>query len=533
MNDTTFRTVNYPLANILPRNDYKLTEQLFDFLESELHILCDKYLKSGKVYTKKLLKSRGNFRNQVLKDFGNTNKTWTIAGSKAKYYRIVIERLRTILLSQYERQEVAKICAQHSFDRAKIADIRKDLQKAHLYITTGHLNNILASQGSVAFPDSPKMILDYTSEDNETSSVKVVGSGSGSDFIYSFKVYDQWLICDLTLPHFAHKLSGKIARPVVQKDSNGELVLRVSYEVEKPHNENTCGFLGIDLGRNKLFAASVIYNDGSYSTELTMTKELENLGNKIQVLEEIKRNIYKKLVHNERLVTKAQNKDYLERKIADHRRELAHITTKLTNEKEHAGWLVARDIVFHCITHGISVVKMENLRWLESKGGKWNFSFVQEKIHEVCELNGIAVYIVNAKNTSNTDPFENVITTHPSYRLTRTSVGVLDRDYCGSLNVCAREGKKYNKRDKIPSKAPSVSLRKQTRDKHRPTPKRAKGSRKKSTHKQEVKKKASHNNFGCYIAVDTSNKCTDSAIEAGQSLLIKSVSHVLSMHNNC
>ena len=108
MNDTTFRTINYPLAHVVSQGDYQLTEQLFDFLESELHILCGKYLTSGKTYTKKLLKSRGNFRNQVLKDFGNTNNNWGIKGNKAKYYRIIVERMRTILLSQYELSRSVK-----------------------------------------------------------------------------------------------------------------------------------------------------------------------------------------------------------------------------------------------------------------------------------------------------------------------------------------------------------------------------------------------------------------------------------------
>ena len=148
--------------------------------------------------------------------------------------------------------------------------------------------------------------------------------------------------------------------------------------------------------------------------------------------------------------------------------------------------MVARDIAYHCQANGVDTVKLENLSWLESRGGKWNFSDIQDTIHQVLSALGIAVYKVNPKDSSQVDPFTDKRITH-SGRNAHVSVGVRDRDYLASLELTKRPGKKYRKKDKCVKSVKATKLPARCRDKHAPTPKRAKPVRKKTVHKLIVK----------------------------------------------
>lgn len=148
--------------------------------------------------------------------------------------------------------------------------------------------------------------------------------------------------------------------------------------------------------------------------------------------------------------------------------------------------MVARDIAYHCQVNGVDTVKLENLSWLEARGGKWNFSDIQDTIHQVLSALGIAVYKVNPQNSSQVDPFTDKRITH-SGRNAHVSVGVRDRDYLASLELTKRPGKKYRKKDKCAKSVKAIKLPVRCRDKHAPTPKRAKPVRKKTVHKLIVK----------------------------------------------
>lgn len=148
--------------------------------------------------------------------------------------------------------------------------------------------------------------------------------------------------------------------------------------------------------------------------------------------------------------------------------------------------MVARDIAYHCQVNGVDTVKLENLSWLEARGGKWNFSDIQDTIHQVLSALGIAVYKVNPKDSSQVDPFTGESITH-SGRNAHVSVGVRDRDYLASLELTKRPGKKYRKKDKCAKSVKATTLPVRCRDKHAPTPRRAKPVHKKTLHKLIVK----------------------------------------------
>ena len=478
---TSFRTLNYTLGS--NSENYKKLQFLYEFLESEFHAVVKEVRSSGIVYGKALLRNRGKFRNQFLADFGLRHKSskWsTVKGCKSKYYRIIIDNVRLLLLSEVERLSIIDICKKYNYSLHNIVDIRNELTANNLYPTTGRLRNILRSQGNINHKINPQFALNFTVEDNLASKVNT----SPDQVVYTVNVNGEWLDFVVNRPVYVPKFTGKVARPIFQRNDKGELYIRVSYEVETAeYSATSSAIMGVDLGKVKPFSAA-ISTDDFYTTELTPTKETDIVAHKIFVLENERNKLYTKIDNCSKVWDGSNN--YLANKIERLYSEKRYVVNKLTKLRQSLAWLIARDIAYHCQVNNVDTVKLENLSWLEARGGKWNFSNIQDTIHQVLSALGVAVYKVNPKNSSQVDPFTDKRITHVG-RSANTSVGVRDRDYLASLELTKRPGKKYRKKDKCTKSVKATRLPARCRDKHAPTPKRAKPVRKKTMHKLVVK----------------------------------------------
>lgn len=478
---TSFRTLNYSLD---PNSEnYCKLQFLYEFLESEFHAVVKEFRSSGIVYNKALLRNRGKFRNRFLSDFGlrHKNHTWNaIKGCKAKYYRIIIDNVRLLLLSEVERLSIISICEKYDYSLNSIANIRDELTANNLYPTTGYLRNLLRSQGNINHKTNPRFMLNFTVEDNLASKVKT----TPDQVVYMVNINGEWLDFVIDRPAYVPPFRGKVARPIIQRNTKGELYIRVSYEVEtQDYSDTSSTIMGVDLGKVKPFSASV--NTGEfYTTELVPTKETESVARKIFVLENERNKLYAK-INNCVEVWDGKN-NYLANKIERLYSEKRYVVNKLSRLRKSLAWLIARDIAYHCQANGVDTVKLENLSWLEAKGGRRNFSDIQDTIHQVLSALGVAVYKVNPHNSSQVDPFTGKRITH-SGRSATTSVGVRDRDYLASLELTKRPGKKHCKKDKCIKSVKATTLPVKCRDKHAPTPRRAKPIRKKTLHKLIVK----------------------------------------------
>ena len=478
---TSFRTLNYTLD---PNSEnYKKLQFLYEFLESEFHAVVQEFRSSGVVYDKALLRSGGKFRDQFLVDFGmrhKSNKWNAVKGYKSRYYRIIINNIRLLSLSEVERLSIINICKKYNYSLNNIADIRNELTANNLYPTTGHLRNILRSQGNINHKINPQFMLNFTVEGSEVSKVE----NNPDQVVYTVNVSGEWLDFVVDRPVYVPKFTGKVARPIFQRNDTGELYIRVSYEVETAEYSATSStIMGVDLGKVKPFSAAI--NDGDfYTTELSPTKETDIVAQKIFVLESERNKLYTKIDNCIEVWDGSNN--YLANKIERLYSEKRYVVNKLTRLRHALAWLIARDIAYHCQVNNVDTVKLENLSWLEARGGKWNFSDIQDTVHQVLSAYGIAVYKVNPKNSSQIDPFTNERITHIG-RSANTSVGVRDRDYLASLELTKRPGRKYRKKDKCIKSVKATKLPARCRDKHAPTPKRAKPVRKKTMHKLIVK----------------------------------------------
>lgn len=478
---TSFKTLNYTLDST--SENYAKLQYLYEFLESEFHNVIQKFHNNKTTYNKALLRNRGKFRNQFLADFGLRHKssTWSdIKGCKAKYYRIIIDNIRLLLLSEVERVSIINICEKHNYSLHSIADIRDELTANNLYPTTGYLRNIVRSQGSITHAVNPHFMLNFTAEDSLASKVRV----TSDQVVYTVNVNGEWLDFVVDRPTYVPPFMGKVARPIFQRNAKGKLYIRISYEVETAEYSTTSStIMGVDLGKVKPFSAAI--NDGDfYTTELAPTKETDIVARKIFVLEN-ERNKLNGKINRCNNVWDGRN-NYLANKIERLYSEKRYVVNKLARLRQSLVWLIARDIAYHCQSNGVDTVKLENLSWLESRGGKWNFSDIQDAVHQVLSAYGIAVYKVNPKNSSQVDPFTDERIVHHG-RNAHTSIGVRDRDYLASLELTKRPGKKYRKKDKCTRSVKATKLPARCRDKHAPTPKRAKPIRRKTLHKRSVK----------------------------------------------
>ena len=478
---TSFRALNYTLDP--SSENYKKLQFLHEFLEAEFHEVVKEVRSSGIVYDKALLRSGGKFRNQFLADFGlrhKSNKWDSIKGSKAKYYRIIIDNVRLLLLSEVERLSIIDICKKYNYSLHNIIDIRNELTANNLYPTTGHLRNILCSQGNINHKVNPQFTLNFTVEDNLASKVNT----SPNQVVYTVNVNGEWLDFVVERPVYVPKFTGKVARPIFQCNDKGELYIRVSYEVETAEYSTTSStIMGMDLGKVKPFSAAISAQN-FYTTELSPTKETDIVAHKIFVLENERNKLHTKIDNCNKVWDGSNN--YLANKIERLYSEKRYVVNKLSRLRHALAWLIARNIAHHCQANNVDTAKLEDLSWLEARGGKWNFSDIQDTVHQVLSALGIAVYKVNPKNSSQVDPFTGKRITHVG-KSANTSIGVLDRDYLASLELTKRPGKKYRKKDKCTKSVKSVKLPAKCRDKHAPTPKRAKPVRKKTLHKLTVK----------------------------------------------
>ena len=478
---TSFRTLNYVLD--LTSENYVKLQFLYEFLESEFHTVVQELRSSGIVYDKAILQSKNKFRDQFLADFGLRHKsnTWdSIKGCKAKYYRIVIDNIRLLLLGEVERLSIINICEKYNYSLNNIADIRNELTANNLYPTTGYLRTIVRSQGNINHKVNPQFMLNFTVEGSEVSKVET----TPDQVVYTVNVNGEWSDFVVDRPVYVPKFVGKVARPIFQRNAKGELYIRVSYEVETAEYSSVNDtIMGVDLGKVKPFSAA-INNGNFYTTELAPTKETDIVAHKIFVLENERNKLNRKINNCNKIWNGSNN--YLANKIERLYSEKRYVVNKLTRLRQSLAWLIARDIAHHCQVNNVDTVKLENLSWLEARGGKWNFSDIQDTVHQVLSAYGIAVYKVNPKNSSQVDPFTNKRITHVG-RSANTSVGVRDRDYLASLELTKRPGKKYHKKDRCIKSVKAVAFPTECRDKHVPTPKRAKPVRKKTLHKLTVK----------------------------------------------
>lgn len=361
----------------------------------------------------------------------------------AWYIRILYHNIISLLKSRQEQIKVYEILKANQY---KIdSTLRDKLVKEKLYPTNAYLETLANAKDMPVLPKRKTFILDFSVSDKQMFRV-----GKNSN-LYEIKICSRkeikdnnleigWLSFEMYLPTYIREsFTGKTAKPQFYWDHNKEeFVCAIPCEIKKLPNEYE-NIMGVDLGKIKVYSATVVRKDSSISNEYVPTEELQNLVDKLKRMNQHINSVYEKKKRSYKYgnFTKRQDRRELDYKRSRNKR------TKLQFAIER---LVAVEIVNIAIKEQCKEIHLENLSWVKSSGGKWNFAQVQACIEEVAELFSIKVVKVSAYNSSKTNPVTLEVGKISNRDVTFKNGQKIDRDQLAGLNLALREPKKQKQR---------------------------------------------------------------------------------------
>lgn len=359
------------------------------------------------------------------------------------YIRILYHNIISLLKS---RQEQIKIYEILKLNQYKInSTLRAKLVEEKLYPTNSYLETLVNAKNMPTLPKRKTFILDFSVSDKQMFRV-----GKNSN-VYEIKIYNNkevkdynlktgWLSFEMYLPTYIREnFTGKTAKPQFYWDHNKEeFVCAIPCEIKKVANEYE-NIMGVDLGKIKVYSATVVRKDGSISDEYVPTEELQNLVDKLRRMNQHINSVYEKKKRSYKYGNFTKRQD---RRELDYKRS----RNKRTKLQFAIARLVAVEVVNIAIKEQCKEIHLENLSWVKSSGGKWNFAQVQTYIEEVAELFSIKTLKVNAKNSSKTNPVTLEVGTVSNRDVIFKNGQKVDRDQLASLNLALREPKKQKQR---------------------------------------------------------------------------------------
>ena len=423
---------------------------LYNILQGEL----DRIL-STPTYVEALSKIELKYKNENGEEQSKLNgMLWSeiheIIGDSLKgkvpdawYIRILYHNIISLLKSRQEQIKIYEILKSNQY---KIdSTLRDKLVEEKLYPTNSYLENLAAAKDMPVLPERKTFILDFSVSDKQMFRV---GKNSNT---YEIKIHSRkevkdynletgWISFEMFLPTYIREsFTGKTAKPQFYWDRNKEeFVCAIPCEIKKLPNEYE-NIMGVDLGKIKVYSATVVRKDDSISDEYVPTEELQNLVDKLKRMNHHINSVYEKKKRSYKYGNFTKRQD---RRELDYKRS----RNKRTKLQFAIARLVAVEVVNIAIKEQCKEIHLENLSWVKSSGGKWNFSQVQSCIEEVAELFSIKVVKVSAKNSSKTNPVTLEVGKISDRNVTFKDGYKVDRDQLAGLNLALREPKKQKQR---------------------------------------------------------------------------------------
>ena len=361
----------------------------------------------------------------------------------AWYIRILYHNIISLLKSRQEQIKIYEILKSNQY---KIdSTLRDKLAQEKLYTANAYLEILANSKAMPALPKRKTFILDFSVSDKQMFRV-----GKNSN-VYEIKICSRkeikdnnletgWLSFEMYLPTYIREsFTGKTAKPQFYWDHNKEeFVCAIPCEIKKLPNEYE-NVMGVDLGKIKVYSATVVHKDGTISDEYVPTEELQNLVNKLKRMNQHIKSVYEKKKRSYKYGNFTKRQD---RRELDYKRS----RNKRTKLQFAIARLVAVEVVNIAIKEQCKEIHLENLSWIKSSGGKWNFAQVQACIEDVAELFSIKVVKVSAKNSSKTNPVTLEIGKVSNRDVIFKNGQKVDRDQLAGLNLALREPKKLKQR---------------------------------------------------------------------------------------
>lgn len=237
------------------------------------------------------------------------------------------------------------------------------------------------------------------------------------------------VVLRFTAPERNRFQGDKISKPVVQI-VNGRLIFKFTIEHTVP-DITPNKVMGVDLGKVEPFVATII-NESLlwHSAPFFASNKIKGFARKYD-------DLMSRAAHLRNKESRCRASNHLGKAdvLAHHQRDIRDKARRVKNEAMHQ---IGHEIAETAYSMNAEVV-MENLSWLGSKGGRWNFREIQDAITNSCARKGVPVSFVSAKDTSNTCTRCGSSVRHTGRDNVCTSCGFrINRDVAASREIALR-----------------------------------------------------------------------------------------------
>ena len=397
---------------------------IYDFLQNELNFILSNDETRAILDNIDLSKHRGNVWRDLrdnlkfrIKDWPLHNKTW--------HSYILFENIRRELQSKQEAIIIWNELIKNGFNINEA--LFDSLHKLNIWPTRSRISNIKQSNSMPELTRNATFNLDYTISEKQIFRMKTKN-------ICEIKVSKKdWIEYEIVFPSsIDSRFTGNIAKPrFIRRKRDNQYIGICSYEYEIGDYELEDKILGIDIGKIKLFSSVVMNKNGEFSDEIINTKRSQETEYKINRLYENKQILFDKIKAYENLRLTNHPKYEIWKNL------YSNITNKITNTKDYQAKLLSSEIVKLALEKKCKTIHIENLSWLNSRGGKWNHSQVHSKIIEKAAMYGIKVKKVSSFNTSKEHPITKEVGIVQN-RTVEFTTGKIDRDLLAAINISLR-----------------------------------------------------------------------------------------------
>ena len=415
------KQVQWKSFNVNMPNELK---PIYDFLQNELNFILSNDETRAILDNIDLSKHRGNVWRDLrdnlkfrIKDWPLHNKTW--------HSYILFENIRRELQSKQEAIIIWNELIKNGFNINEA--LFDSLHKLNIWPTRSRISNIKQSNSMPELTRNATFNLDYTISEKQIFRMKTKN-------ICEIKVSKKdWIEYEIVFPSsIDSRFTGNIAKPrFIRRKRDNQYIGICSYEYEIGDYELEDKILGIDIGKIKLFSSVVMNKNGEFSDEIINTKRSQETEYKINRLYENKQILFDKIKAYENLRLTNHPKYEIWKNL------YSNITNKITNTKDYQAKLLSSEIVKLALEKKCKTIHIENLSWLNSRGGKWNHSQVHSKIIEKAAMYGIKVKKVSSFNTSKEHPITKEVGIIQN-RTVEFTTGKIDRDLLAAINISLR-----------------------------------------------------------------------------------------------
>ena len=397
---------------------------IYDFLQNELNFILSNNETRDLLNNIDLSLHKGNIWREMrdvlkwrIKDWTLHNKTW--------HSYILFENLRRELNSKKEAIIIWNELVKNDFNINET--LFDNLHKLKLYPTRSRISNIKRANRVPELAYNATFNLDYSI--SEKQFFRLINNN-----ICKIKINKKdWIDYEIVFPSsIDSRFTGRIAKPrFIKRKRDNQYIGICSYEYKIEESDLEDKILGVDIGKIKLFSSVVMNKDGTFSDEYINTRRSQRIEEKINRLYENKQILFNKIKAYNNLKLIDAQKYHIWKTL------YSNIRKKITNSKDYQSKLISNEIVQLALQNKCKTIHIENLKWLNNQGGKWNHSDIHTKIEEKASMYGIKVKRVSAYNSSKEHPVTKEIGTVKD-RIVEFTTEKIDRDLLASINLAIR-----------------------------------------------------------------------------------------------